>query len=271
MLAPKLDIRTEEIYTCLFAPDGTRALTGAQGNPVTLWDLTSGRPVRNFEHTGPVWALAWSSNQRLFISLDGTMRLWDVDTSRCLREYEGRHVRSAAWSSDGRRVLSGSNGVVQLTDLESGRCLHTLEGHRDGVYTVAFDLNQQRALSGSRDRTVRAWDLDTGRCTRVLEGHTYHVQESFGEPISVTHFRARETSGCGTYKPAVASVFSAGTGIRSELSSGVQTSSGCFRRRTTAQSDFGKWRQGVVFRCLKGTPLAWSPLRSLWISRARSL
>ena len=92
MLVPKLDIRTEEIYTCLFAPDGTHALTGAQGNHVTLWDLTSGGPVRTFEHTGPVWALAWSSNQRFFISLDETitgagslsvmpMRLHNIDYS----------------------------------------------------------------------------------------------------------------------------------------------------------------------------------------------
>src|SRR5678809_384242 len=175
MLAHQLDISTEEIYTCLFASDGTHALTGAQGNPVTFWDLTTGGPVRTFEHTGPVWALAWSGNQRLFISLDGTMRLWEVDTGRCLRKYEGYHVRSVGWSSDGRRTLTASNGIVQLTDLDSGRCLRVLEGHGDGVYTVAFDLNQQRALSGSRDRTVRAWDLETGRCTCVLEGHTYHV------------------------------------------------------------------------------------------------
>jgi len=42
MLAVQLDIRTAEIYTCAFAPDGVRALTGSQGNPDGLWDLTRG-------------------------------------------------------------------------------------------------------------------------------------------------------------------------------------------------------------------------------------
>jgi WD40 repeat protein len=50
------------------------------------------------------------------------------------------------------------------------------EGHTDGVYDVALDATQHRALSGSRDGTVRLWDTETGRCLRVLEGHTYHVQ-----------------------------------------------------------------------------------------------
>ena len=78
-----------EIYTCVFASDGTRALTGSQGNPVTLWDLTSGKSVQNFEHDGPVWALAWSSDDRFLLSLDGSMRMWEVGTGKCFREFEG--------------------------------------------------------------------------------------------------------------------------------------------------------------------------------------
>src|SRR5207244_9973165 len=78
MLTVRLAIKTAEIYTCAFAPDGARALIGSQGNPVGLWDLTSSRLLREHEHAGPGWALAWSGDQRCFLSLDGTMRLWDV-------------------------------------------------------------------------------------------------------------------------------------------------------------------------------------------------
>ena len=51
-------------------------------------------------------------------------------------------------------------------------CLLILEGHSDLVYCVAFSADQRRALSGSRDNTIRLWNLDTGRCVRVFEGHT---------------------------------------------------------------------------------------------------
>ena len=175
MLTQQLAIKTAEIYTCVFAPDGARALIGSQGNPVGLWELTTGRLVREYEHAGPVWALAWSSDQQFLLSLDGTMRLWEVETGRCRREFHGRHVRCIAWSVDGQQVLSASNGTLGLTAFDSGRRLRQLDGHTDGIYCAAFDLNAQRALSGSRDRTVRVWDLRTGQCTAVLQGHTYHV------------------------------------------------------------------------------------------------
>ena len=62
----QLDIKTAEIYTCAFTPDGTAALIGSQGNPVALWDLMSGSLVRTYEHKGPVWALAWSRGAESF-------------------------------------------------------------------------------------------------------------------------------------------------------------------------------------------------------------
>jgi WD40 repeat protein len=177
MLTVQLAIETAEIYTCAFAPDGTRALIGSQGNPVGLWDVASGRLLREYEHAGPVWALAWSGDERCFLSLDGTMRLWEVDTGRCVRAFDGDHARCVAWSADQQQVLSASNGTLTLTNFQSGRPVRKLEGHADGVYCAAFDLKGRRALSGSRDRTVRVWDLQTGHCLGVLKGHTYHVHD----------------------------------------------------------------------------------------------
>ena len=151
MFPVQLDIKTAEIYTCVFAPDGTAALIGSQGNPVALWDLRSGSLVRTYEYTGPVWALAWSRDRRVFLSLDGTMQLWDVETGRCLRMFDGHHARCVAWSADQKQTLSASNGTLRLTDLRSGQCLRELKGHGDSIYCAAFDVNAQRALSGSRD------------------------------------------------------------------------------------------------------------------------
>jgi WD40 repeat protein len=122
MVSSRLDIVTREIYTCVFAAEGMRAITGAQGNPVQLWDLETGKCLRTFVHTGPVWALAWNPDRRSFLSVDGTMRLWDVETGRCVQVFEGHTagVVSAAFSSDQRRAFScdwgGGIRVWDLTD-----------------------------------------------------------------------------------------------------------------------------------------------------------
>jgi guanine nucleotide-binding protein subunit beta-2-like 1 protein len=45
-----------------------------------LWELASGREVRRFPHTAPVWAVAFSPDDRQALSgsKDRTMRLWDL-------------------------------------------------------------------------------------------------------------------------------------------------------------------------------------------------
>src|ERR1700730_13989895 len=61
--------REHGLNVCAFTADGMRTLTGAQDHTVILWDVQTGRTLRQFVgHTGPVWALAWSADQRHFLS-----------------------------------------------------------------------------------------------------------------------------------------------------------------------------------------------------------
>ena len=45
VFASDLGIETNEVYACVFTRDGRRAVTGAQGNPVRVWDVETGRSV----------------------------------------------------------------------------------------------------------------------------------------------------------------------------------------------------------------------------------
>lgn len=55
------------------------------------------------------------------------------------------------------------------------KCLQVFEVHTDRVYSTLL-ASDGRAVSGSRDGTVRVWDIETGRCLRVLDAHRTHVQ-----------------------------------------------------------------------------------------------
>ena len=85
MIPIQLRINTREIYTCEFTADGAQALAGAQKNLVQLWNVNTGSCVRDFAHPGSVWAMAWSSDQEYFLSVDGTLRLWERETEKSCR------------------------------------------------------------------------------------------------------------------------------------------------------------------------------------------
>lgn len=46
---------------------------------------------------------------------------------------------------------------------------HYLLGHLDSVYCLQFD--DQKIITGSRDRTIKIWDLQQYQCIHTLEGH----------------------------------------------------------------------------------------------------
>ncbi|KAG0249200.1 hypothetical protein BG011_009514 [Mortierella polycephala] len=48
-----------------------------------------------------------------------------------------------------------------------------LYGHNDSVYCVQFDNN--KIVTGSRDKTIKFWDLHKLVCTHTLRGHTQSV------------------------------------------------------------------------------------------------
>jgi small GTP-binding protein len=179
--ANQLDSEGAKIQAYAFSSDGERALTG--GHVVRLWAVETGRCLRAFEgHTGSVWSVALSTDQRraLSSSQDTTLRLWDVDTGRCLRVLEGhtQWIQSVAWSIDQSLAVSSSgsgDNSVRLWEVETGRCLHVCQGHENTVWAVALNADHRCALSGAADNTVRLWDVETGRCLRVLEGHTAWV------------------------------------------------------------------------------------------------
>ena len=45
------------------------------------------------------------------------------------------------------------------------------EGHTDSVYCCQFD--EDKIITGSRDRTIRVWDIHTYQCIRVIGGPAY--------------------------------------------------------------------------------------------------
>ncbi|KAF1834773.1 WD40 repeat-like protein [Decorospora gaudefroyi] len=56
-----------------------------------------------------------------------------------------------------------------------------LNGHTDSVYCCQFDEN--KAITGSRDRTIRVWDLRTYKCVKVYGGPNHRPTANTPPPM----------------------------------------------------------------------------------------
>ena len=101
------------VYTSVFSPDGTIAVTAGGDGKVRLWDPLTGRPRQSpLEHPDMVLSVAFSSdNQRLLTGcLDNKARIWDLKSGQLLEptlDHQGG-VYAVAYSPDGKSILTGS-------------------------------------------------------------------------------------------------------------------------------------------------------------------
>jgi WD40 repeat protein len=145
---------TGPIYGAAFTPDGcTLVVWYAAGNLVYLWDLATGRKVREYtfpdgdDPPGPN-PLAW-----------------------------GRAVYTGAVSPDGRLIAFGSQGrFLELRDLASGALLGRLDHLPDGVCPMAFSPDcKTLAWAGWNEPTVHLVEVATGQERHRFVGQTGRV------------------------------------------------------------------------------------------------
>jgi M6 family metalloprotease-like protein len=164
------------------SPDGRFALSGGSDGTVRLWELATGKELKQLkEHTGQAYTVAFRPDGRLALSGgdDNQLILWDLSTGKKIRNFTGHTgcVCGAAFSPDGKRVASGSwDRTIRIWDMATGKELKNLEGHTGDVMAVAFSPDGKMLVSAAADKTVRLWDLDSGKERKVLTGHTATVR-----------------------------------------------------------------------------------------------
>jgi formylglycine-generating enzyme required for sulfatase activity len=146
------------IWTVAVSPDNKYALAERNFGGVTLWDVASGKKLRDFVgRTASVESVAFSPDGRLAVSTgvmdDGTVRLWDVQTGKEVRRLRGptREVYALAWLPEGERIVTGSlDSSVRLWNAATGESIAALENGADRWQALAVARDGRQVAVGGR-------------------------------------------------------------------------------------------------------------------------
>jgi WD40 repeat protein len=168
------------VRSIAFSPDGQQLLSGSYDRSLRIWDVESGKFLKNFAgHTDLVLAAAWAPmGDRVASSSYDEIRIWDVATAACLTTIKssGGAVRSLAFAPDGKTLAStGDDRAVRLWKVDDGSELAVLAGHTERVFSVAFSPDGKTLASAGGDKTVRLWDVASRRLRDTLTGHSASI------------------------------------------------------------------------------------------------
>ncbi len=160
-----------------YSLDG-KSLFTAGGHSIRLWDLGTGKPVREVVRSDQlVHQLALSSDGKRIAYTENTgeeIRLIDAGTGNEIRRFNTRLARTSFWrvvfSPCGALLAAASANPykVHVWEVASGKERHVLRGHGEGLSPLAFSPDARLLATAGDDGTARLWDVRTGKELRRL-------------------------------------------------------------------------------------------------------
>jgi WD40 repeat protein len=131
----------------------------------------------------PVTAVAFHPNNTLLaVGSYGQVVIWDLAKAEPIKQLTNvlGAVNDLRFSPKGDLLAVGggqpsAKGDLRLYQVSDWNLLATMRGHDDVVFSLAFDADGKRLLSGSFDQSVRLWDVASHASLKEFRHHSDFV------------------------------------------------------------------------------------------------
>jgi WD40 repeat protein len=172
---------TGSVQAVSFTSNGKYILSGGEDRAVKLWDLKTGRQMRQFKALGQVNTAVLSLDGKTALSAGGdftsknfSLQGWDIVKGEEKFALPGHTatVNQVVLTPDEKFAVSVSDDrTIRMWDLNQQKQTRVLKGHRSAVTSVTISPGGQVAYTGGADRQIMVWDLNTFSSVKTLEGH----------------------------------------------------------------------------------------------------
>jgi WD40 repeat protein len=189
--------RFEEVFSCVFSPDGRWLAIGCRDRRIRIIEAATGRVLGEETVVGGVEAIrtipgrgkrmyevVYSPDGKLLASAEeAEVVLREVETGEEVRVYTKDAVREAqerhpdmqygftgvAFSPDGKLLAAGSwSGLAALWEVETGKELPLEGGAVNHIFSVVFSPDGKYLVAGSWSGQTLVWEVETGKFVREL-------------------------------------------------------------------------------------------------------
>jgi WD40 repeat protein len=186
---------TDKIQTLSWSPVSNRIASGSLDRTIKMWDAETADSLLTLHgHFSTVWSVSWSPDGKKIVSTDGyEIKIWDGLTGELINDTTqssssiGR-ARTVTWSPDGKSIATcGGNtndcNIVKIWNANLDTMIRTYSNHIDQIFSICWNKDSQKIISGSYDQTINIWDTNSDTLINVLGGYNNEILSVSWNPV----------------------------------------------------------------------------------------
>jgi len=156
---------TSPVVTSKMSYDGTKAITGCNDGNVFVYDVRTGKPIRNYNYPDPLVSLSIYNENGYVASgtSDGHILLYDIGVGQIVKEQQIHNCPVVSLSFHPYSKLLASSGQdqkIHLIKAPSLKPLISIEGNQGVVNSLSWSSDGSQFVGVSSDQRLYVNEVD---------------------------------------------------------------------------------------------------------------